>query len=186
MDRPGGQGHGRREGALRVAGGRAEGARPAQPEAARVPEPVPAGRELELKGLGARTALVRQKGKQSGTERWFDWSANPYRGCEIGCGYCYARYSHSFLGHEDPSEFETTVYVKRGFAAALRKDLVRRVRRGEHVAFGTATDPYQPLERRERVTRRALRELVRADGLRVSITTTSSERIRSFHSSGST
>jgi DNA repair photolyase len=150
----------------------------AEPEAARAPEPVPASRELDLKGLGARTALVRQKAPQGGKGRWFDWSANPYRGCEFGCdassgGYCCERYSHEFLGHSDPKDFERSIYVKEGFVDALRRDLRRRVKRREHIAFGTATDPYQPIEKRERVTFRALSALLDAEGLRISITTKS-------------
>lgn len=135
------------------------------------PEPVPAGRDLVLESLPCRSALVRQR-----TDRrrhgWFDWSANPYRGCEFGCGYCYARYSHEWLGHDDPQDFQERIYVKQGFAEALRRDL-RRVEPGAHVAFGTATDPYQPVERRERVTRAALSEFLGVSGLRLTITTKS-------------
>ncbi len=136
------------------------------------PAPVPEGRRLELTGLDARTALVRQKTPHGRRAPWFDWSANPYRGCEFGCGYCYARYSHGYLGHDDPRAFERSIYVKSGFAQALRDDL-RRVHPGDHIAFGTATDPYQPLEERERVMLGALRVLLAAEGLSISITTKS-------------
>jgi len=142
-----------------------------EPEAPPVVAPVPEGRKLALQTLPTRTALVRQKPSRGG--RWFDWSANPYRGCEFGCGYCYARYSHGYLGHDDADDFERTIYVKHDFIDALKRDLLKRVKPGEHVAFGTATDPYQPIEKREKVMRRALRALLRAEGLRLSLTTKS-------------
>ena len=142
-----------------------------EPEAPPVVDPVSDGRRLDLEGLPTRSALVRQKPTRGG--RWFDWSANPYRGCEFGCGYCYARYSHEYLGHTESDAFERTIYVKQGFVEALRRDLLKRVKPGEHIAFGTATDPYQPIERRENVMRRTLRALLQTEGLRVSITTKS-------------
>lgn len=135
------------------------------------PDPLPEGRRVELARTPARTALTRQTGPQ---QAWFDWSANPYRGCEFACGYCYARGTHQWLGHDDPRDFQERIYVKDGFVEALRRDLRTRVAPGEHIAFGTATDPYQPIERREGLMRAALREIARASGLRVSITTKSS------------
>jgi DNA repair photolyase len=148
-----------------------------EPETAPDVAPVPEGRKLDLEGLRARTALVRQKLVRQKTDpgrpggRWFDWSANPYRGCEFDCGYCYARYSHGYLGHDDAAEFGTKIYVKEGFVAALKRDLLKRVKPGEHVAIGTATDPYQPIEKRELVMQRALHALLQSEGLRISITT---------------
>lgn len=144
---------------------------PCRPPGPAALAPLPPGRGVGLGGLPTRTALVRQEGASA---VWFDWSANPYRGCEFGCGYCYARGTHAWLGHSAPREFQERIYVKTGFAAALRRDLRSRVRSGEHIAFGTATDPYQPVERREEVMRGALRELARVSGLRVSVTTKSS------------
>lgn len=135
------------------------------------PAPLPEGRRIEVARTHARTALTRQTGPQ---QAWFDWSANPYRGCEFACGYCYARGTHQWLGHSDPRDFQEQIYVKDGFVEALRRDLRTRVGPGEHIAFGTATDPYQPIERREGLMRAALREVARASGLRVSITTKSS------------
>jgi len=132
--------------------------------------PLPERRAVDLNSLPCKTALNGQKGP---TRDWFDWSANPYRGCEFGCGYCYARYSHGWLGHSDPRSFQEIVYVKRGFREALRRDLARRVRPGDHIAFGSATDPYQPIERRERVMRSALLEFLNVRDVRVSITTKS-------------
>jgi DNA repair photolyase len=135
------------------------------------PPALPTTRGVQLATLATRTALVRQQGASAD---WFDWSANPYRGCELTCNYCYLRSSHAWLGHTDPSDFGRRIYLKEGFAEALRRDLRTRVRPGEHIAFGTATDPYQPIERREGIMPSALRELSYASRLRISITTKSS------------
>src|SRR5207249_11388956 len=78
----------------------------------------------------------------------FQWTINPYRGCEIGCKYCYARYAHEFM--ELPAEdFEDRIYAKSAVAHLLRQEL-GRVAGKDHIAIGTATDPYQPAERRFR------------------------------------
>jgi DNA repair photolyase len=135
------------------------------------PPALPASRGVQLATLPTSTALVRQQGAST---NWFDWTANPYRGCELACNYCYARSSHAWLGHADPRDFERQIYVKEGFAEAFRRDLRTRVRPGEHIAFGTATDPYQPIERREGIMQSVLRELSYASRLRISITTKSS------------
>src|SRR5499427_4449328 len=82
----------------------------------------------------------------------FSWTINPYRGCEFGCQYCYARYTHEFMEMRDGMEFEQKIYVKQHAADLLRQEL-RRVKPGESIALGTATDPYQPAERRYEVTR---------------------------------
>ncbi len=101
----------------------------------------------------------------------FGYTVNPYRGCSTGCVYCYARYTHEFLGHNDPHEFERTIYVKRVDGATLRRSLERARRSGMLVAVGTATDPYQAGEGGFEVTR-GLLEAVRAlPGIRLSITT---------------
>ena len=101
----------------------------------------------------------------------FGYTVNPYRGCSTGCLYCYARDTHDFLGHNDPRDFERTIYVKRGDGATLRRSLERARRSGMLVAVGTATDPYQAGEGCFEVTRSVL-EVVRAvPGLRLSITT---------------
>src|SRR5438105_9958582 len=78
----------------------------------------------------------------------FGWTVNPFRGCEFGCRYCYARPTHEYLGHCDPEEFEDRIYVKRTDAASLAADLRRARTSGREVAIGTATDPYQPGEAR--------------------------------------
>jgi DNA repair photolyase len=74
----------------------------------------------------------------------FRWTVNPYRGCAMGCRYCYATYTHEFMGIATPEEFHSTVYVKRGHEARTAADLARLVRKGELIAVGAATDPYQP------------------------------------------
>ena len=86
----------------------------------------------------------------------FRWQINPYRGCEFGCKYCYARYTHEFMELHDPEEFERRIYVKAFDAGRFRAEL-RKLPVGETLAIGTATEPYQPAERRYRVTRRAIR-----------------------------
>jgi DNA repair photolyase len=103
----------------------------------------------------------------------FEWTLNPYRGCEIGCGYCYARYTHGFLGLDDPLDFERRVFGKEDLPRLLARDLERRVSPGQRIAVGTATDPYQPVEREREITRGCLRVFARHRGLRLSITTKS-------------
>jgi DNA repair photolyase len=102
----------------------------------------------------------------------FRWTINPYRGCEFGCKYCYARYTHEFMELRDPAEFEHKIFAKQFDAARFREEL-QRLPRGECVALGTATDPYQPAERRYGVTRRMLEAFAAMGGLRLGITTKS-------------
>lgn len=85
----------------------------------------------------------------------FAWSLNPYRGCTHGCVYCYAVATHAHLGMA-AAEFTSTVLVKTNLAEVLRAELARPSWRGERVAIGTVTDPYQPCEGRYRLTRAAL------------------------------
>jgi DNA repair photolyase len=101
----------------------------------------------------------------------FAWTINPYRGCEFGCKYCYARYTHEFMGLEDGELFERRIYAKQYAAQILRGEL-RRHREGS-IAIGTSTDPYQPAERRFEVTRSILEVFAREQGRSVSITTKS-------------
>jgi len=107
----------------------------------------------------------------------FGWTINPYRGCEFGCKYCYARYAHEFMELRDPQDFERRIYVKHFDADAFRREL-SRLDRGEAIAIGTATDPYQPAERRYRVTRAILETFATTAGLRVWITTKSQLVVR--------
>ncbi|PYM72605.1 MAG: radical SAM protein [Candidatus Rokuibacteriota bacterium] len=103
----------------------------------------------------------------------FGWTVNPYRGCEMGCHYCFARYTHEFLGLGDPEAFERTIYVKEIDRDRLVTEFRRARRSGQTVALGTATDPYQPAEGRFDVTRRILEAAREVPGLRLSITTKS-------------
>jgi len=107
----------------------------------------------------------------------FTWTINPYRGCEFACKYCYARYTHEFMELRDGLDFERKIYVKQQAAWMLRQDL-KRVRKGEEIAIGTATDPYQPAERRYGVTRAILEELALHHGLELGIVTKSNLILR--------
>ncbi len=102
----------------------------------------------------------------------FTWTVNPYRGCEFACKYCYARYTHEFMEMRDGVDFERKIYVKQQAAWLLRQDL-KKVKRGEEIAIGTATDPYQPAEKRFEVTRAILEELAQHRGLELGIITKS-------------
>ena len=102
----------------------------------------------------------------------FKWTINPYRGCEFACKYCYARYTHEFMELRDGLDFERKIYIKQQAAWLLRRDL-RKVKRGEPIAIGTATDPYQPAERQHRVTRDILEELAQHKGFEIGIVTKS-------------
>ena len=102
----------------------------------------------------------------------FTWTINPYRGCEFACKYCYARYTHEFMEMRDGVDFERKIYVKQQSAWLLRQEL-RKVKRGEEIAIGTATDPYQPAEKRYEITRGILEELALHHGLEIGIVTKS-------------
>lgn len=92
----------------------------------------------------------------------FDQSINPYRGCEHGCVYCYARPGHSYLGHSPGLDFETKLYAKTNAAALLEKELAARTYVPKTIALGAVTDPYQPIERQYRISREILEVLDRA------------------------
>jgi DNA repair photolyase len=85
----------------------------------------------------------------------FRWGANPYRGCEHDCWYCYARYTHEYL-RLPMGMFQHIVFAKTNVAEVLRKELSRRSWKRELVNVGTVTDPYQPIERKYRLTRKML------------------------------
>ncbi len=91
----------------------------------------------------------------------FDRSINPYRGCEHGCIYCYARPSHCYLGHSAGLDFETKLYAKTNAAESLEEELSKPSYAPKMIALGANTDPYQPLERRLEITRRILEVLLR-------------------------
>lgn len=107
----------------------------------------------------------------------FTWTINPYRGCEFACKYCYARYTHEFMEMRDGLEFERKIYVKQHAAELLRQEL-KRVKADESIALGTATDPYQPAERRFEVTRGILEEFSRHRGFELGIVTKSNLVVR--------
>jgi DNA repair photolyase len=116
----------------------------------------------------------------------FEWTINPYRGCEFACKYCYARYTHEYM-ELDGGEFEKKIFVKQNAAALLSQDVARKYSyqrpgaedgRPDHIAIGTATDPYQPAEREYGVTRACLEELAKREGLSVSVITKSNQIVR--------
>ena len=102
----------------------------------------------------------------------FAWMINPYRGCEFACKYCYARYTHEFMEMRNGADFERKIYVKQACAWLLRQEL-RQVRPGQSIAIGTATDPYQPAERKFGITRAILEEFSRNQGLSLGLVTKS-------------
>ncbi|HET9784634.1 MAG TPA: radical SAM protein [Terriglobales bacterium] len=124
---------------------------------------------VEYFALPARSALNRE----SSGRLPFAWTLNPYRGCEFGCKYCYARYTHEFMELHDGLEFERKIFAKLGSPALLRAELRRARDRGLPIALGTATDPYQPAEKQFRVTRGMLQAFGEFEGLDFSITTRS-------------
>ncbi len=132
------------------------------------------GHNVEYFTLPAKSLLNRCVSRRSLP---FAWTINPYRGCEFGCQYCYARYTHEFMEMRDGAEFEQKIYVKQHTADLLRQEL-RKVKRAEPIALGTATDPYQPAERRYEVTRSILDEFTRHRGFELGIITKSNLVVR--------
>jgi DNA repair photolyase len=92
----------------------------------------------------------------------FEQSINPYRGCEHGCIYCYARPTHAYLGHSPGLDFETILYAKTNAAEVLERELANRHYVPKTIALGAVTDPYQPIERNLKITREVLEVLERA------------------------
>lgn len=125
--------------------------------------------EVEYRDLACRSIISGVRSQRVP----FEYGINPYRGCEFGCVYCYARYTHEYMEFQDWLDFERKVFVKQGAREALLKDLRRLDLNGKWVAIGTATDPYQPAERRYRLTRSLLEVFAGRRGLKVSITTKS-------------
>ena len=93
----------------------------------------------------------------------FDRSINPYRGCEHGCSYCFARPTHANMGLSPGLDFESKLFVKMGVPAILERELAAPHYQPKTIAIGTNTDPYQPIERTERVTRQVLEILARTN-----------------------
>src|SRR5882757_6018040 len=123
-------------------------------------EDLPASRGVEFVEMPVRQILNRCDSPRMP----FHWTVNPYRGCEFGCVYCYARYTHEFM-EQDPAAFEDLIYAKAAAADLLMHDL-RKAARRETIAIGTATDPYQPAERRYGNMREILSVLARERGRR--------------------
>jgi len=124
---------------------------------------------VEYFALESRSALNRE----SSGRMPFDWTLNPYRGCEFGCEYCYARYTHEFMELRDTFDFERKIFAKVSTPKLLRAELARARDRGQSIALGTATDPYQPAEKQFEITRRLLEVFAGFEGLDFSITTKS-------------
>jgi DNA repair photolyase len=131
------------------------------------------GHDISFFTLPARSLLNRC----TAPHMPFTWTVNPYRGCEFACRYCYARYTHEFMELRDGLDFERMIYVKQNAAWMLRRDL-KRVKRGEQIAIGTATDPYQPAERRFLVTRSIFEELALHSGLEIGLVSKSNMVVR--------
>src|SRR5208283_5954138 len=125
--------------------------------------------EVEYYQLPTRTTLNRE----SSGRMPFAWTINPYRGCEFGCHYCYARYTHEFMEMWDSRDFVRKIYAKVDAPEILRAELRQGRDKGLPIALGTATDPYQPAERQFVITRRILQVFAEFQGLDLSITTKS-------------
>ena len=113
----------------------------------------------EVQEVPARRIITRNESPDIG----FDRSINPYRGCEHGCIYCFARPTHAFLGLSPGLDFETRLFAKTNAAEALERELAEPGYRARTIAVGTNTDPYQPIERRYRIMRRILEVLSEAN-----------------------
>jgi DNA repair photolyase len=147
------------------------------------------GHLIEFRTLEVRSILNKSVSKRM---RWLAYSINPYRGCEFGCKYCYARYTHEFMAPKtvvdegeatdrlasaganfrDPVSFERLIFLKQNAAWLLEQELKKIDPRLE-IALGTATDPYQPIERKARITRSLLEVFARKTGYRLGIVTKS-------------
>lgn len=142
-------------------------------------EHVEDGHFIEFKTMKVRSVLNKSVSKR---QLSLAYSINPYRGCEFGCRYCYARYTHEFLAPReaiegaadlrDPELFERLIFIKQNAAWLLEQEL-RKIDPEDEIALGTATDPYQPIERRAQVTRSFLEVFARSSGYRLGIVTKS-------------
>ena len=148
------------------------------------------GHHIRFHAMRSRSLLNRSVSKR---QLSLEWSINPYRGCEFGCKYCYARYTHQFLqpgkvddvpigtydGPEQPwaRAFEQEIYLKENAPWLLEQELGRLNPENE-IAIGTATDPYQPIERRVGITRSLLEVFSRRSGYRIGLITKSNLIVR--------
>ncbi len=138
------------------------------------------GHNIEFRTLEVRSILNKSVSRR---QLSLAYSINPYRGCEFACRYCYARYTHEFLqpaaqptppGETQPwaTAFEREIYLKENAAWLLEQEL-KKIDPTQEIALGTATDPYQPIERTARITRSILEVFARQSGLRLGIITKS-------------
>jgi DNA repair photolyase len=144
---------------------------------------------IEFRMLKVRSILNKSVSKR---QLSLAYSINPYRGCEFGCKYCYARYTHEFMApgpvtneedpidnsalqainFRDPLSFERMIFLKQNAAWLLEQEL-KKIDPALEIALGTATDPYQPIERRVQITRSLLEVFARKTGYRLGIVTKS-------------
>jgi DNA repair photolyase len=149
------------------------------------------GHLIEFRAIQSRSILNKSVSKR---QLSLAYSINPFRGCEFACRYCYARYTHEFLQptpintpppgtHDIPQQpwalaFEREIYLKENAAWLLEQELrtlaPRLAENQDEIAIGTATDPYQPIERRVGITRSLLEVFARQQGLRIGLITKSS------------
>lgn len=115
--------------------------------------------ETSVQSEKAKTIITRNESP----DLPFDRSINPYRGCEHGCTYCYARPTHAHMGHSAGLDFETRLYAKPNAAELLKRELGRKNYQVKPLAMGTNTDPYQPIERDWAITRSILEVLSAAN-----------------------
>jgi DNA repair photolyase len=147
------------------------------------------GHLIEFRTLEVRSILNKSVSKR---QLSLAYSINPYRGCEFGCKYCYARYTHEFMApgtaaneedsvdnsapqainFRDPVSFERMIFLKQNAAWLLEQEL-KKIDPALEIALGTATDPYQPIERRAQITRSLLEVFARKTGYRLGIVTKS-------------
>ncbi len=113
------------------------------------------GLRTEVTMETARSAITSNNSPDIG----FDQSINPYRGCEHGCSYCYARPTHAHMGLSAGLDFESRLFAKTNLAEVLRAELLKKTYRPKTIALGSNTDPYQPIERTYRLTRQILEVL---------------------------
>lgn len=123
-------------------------------------------RTMDYQQVQQRRALQRVRNMP------FLWSLNPYRGCRHACLYCYARGYSEYFGYTDPGQFDVAIQAKVDLPALLASELKAKRLPPSEIAIGTATDPYQPLEAKLRLTRRCL-EVLLAHGAAITITTKS-------------
>ena len=136
-------------------------------------EAISEGHKVDYISLENRSMLTRCNSPRMP----FSWQINPYRGCEFACKYCYARYTHEFMEMRDGLDFERKIYVKKHSAWLLRQEL-KQVQVGQSIAIGTATDPYQPAERKFGITRAVMEEFARHEGLSLGLVTKSDLIVR--------